>query len=330
MAVTISDIAKKAGVAVATVSMVLNRKSEKVGIARETREKVLDIAKRMDYRPSFSARSLANGKTLSLGYICGDIDTPYYSEVASKALHQADRKGYNLIISVTEWDFRKERRAMDMLLNGKVDGVLMAAGGLLPGTPEYETVVRKQSPIVMLYVSIPLLSTVNSDWASGMGETIGYLKEKGHRCIGYASCRMPAPMVDAKKAPFLIACERHGIRPALYEMGVALDEAYRLGIQIAHDPNRPSALIVMSDFMATGVINGFREFGLDVPRDMAVVGIDGTRFGEFHYPALTSISVEIETLAKTGVDLLVDLLEGRKQGPVEITLPTKLVIRKSA
>jgi LacI family transcriptional regulator len=143
MAITISDIAKKAGVAVATVSMVLNRKSEKVGIARETREKVLDIARQMDYRPSFSARSLANGKTLSLGYLCGDIDTPYYSEVASKALHQADRKGYNLIISVTEWDFRKERRAMDMLLNGKVDGVLMAVRGLLPGTPEYETVVRK-------------------------------------------------------------------------------------------------------------------------------------------------------------------------------------------
>lgn len=329
MRVTLNDIARKAKVSRSTVGWVLSGRAKEFRISDATKEKVLQVSQELNYRPSFSAKSLAKGKTFTLGYICGDIETPYYSEIASRALYEADQRGYHLIIAATEWDFQKERDAVDMLLQGKVDGVMMSSGGLQPQTPEYEKVLQGRFPVVLLNCTVPAISSVCSDWDSGMDEALQYLRQKGHRCVGFTRYRMPAPLIDPKEGPFLKACERYGITPSLYEVTNDLDEALRVGVEIGMDVNRPSAIIANSDYLATALMSGLRQTGLDIPGDVAVVGIDGTKPGAYYYPQLTSISAEISTLAKASIDLLIDLVENRERGPKMLTLPTKLIIRNS-
>jgi LacI family transcriptional regulator len=202
MSVTLLDIAKQAGVSRATAGWVLSGRSKEFRISGETQERILKISRELNYRPSFSARALANGKTFSLGLICGDIHTPYYAELASKALHFADARGYHLLVSLTEWDFQKEVNCLEMFLGGKVDGVVMVAGGLQPGTPQYDYVVREKFPMVLINARIEGLSNVYSDFQPGMDQAVRHLKSKGHRRIQFHGYRFPVPMTDYKQIAF--------------------------------------------------------------------------------------------------------------------------------
>jgi LacI family transcriptional regulator len=330
MTITLVDIAKQAGVSRATVGWVLSGRGKEFRISEGTREKVMKISRELNYRPSFSGRALAKGKTFSLGLICGDIHTPYYAELASKALHFADARGYHLMVSLTEWDFQKEVNCLEMFLGGKVDGVVMLAGGLQPGTPQYDYVVEKKFPLVLINTRIEGLSGVCSDFQPGMDQAIGYLKNKGHRRVQFLGYRFPVPMTDYKQIAFERACRDHGMDFQVRQSSSNLHDVRQIGRELAKDPNRSTAVIAFSDYVATGLINGLRDEGLAVPEDMAVVGIDGTEMGSFYYPPLTTIAVDIEGKARKSIELLLQLVEDRSAGPQEMSLPTELIIRGSA
>ncbi len=330
MAITLLDIAKQAGVSRATAGWVLSGRSKEFRISGETQERILKISRELNYRPSFSARALAKGKTFSLGLICGDIHTPYYAELASKTLHFADERGYHLVVSVTEWDFQKEVNCLEMFLGGKVDGVIMVAGGLQPGMPQYDYVVGQKFPLVLRNVKTEGLSSVCSDFQPGMDQAVGYLKSKGHRQILLLGYRYPVPMTDYKQIAFERACRDQGMDFQVRLSSANLHEVRQIGRELAKESNRPTAVIAFSDYVATGLINGLRDGGARVPEDMAVVGIDGTEMGSFYYPPLTTIAVDIEGTAKKSIELLLQLVEDRSAGPQEIVMPTELIIRGSA
>jgi len=330
VAVTILDVAKRVGVTMTTVSKVLNNKPSGLKISQATRAKIFEAAQALTYRPSFSARALARAKTFSLGFICGDIHTPYYAELASKALKAAETRGYHLVMSLTEWNFQKERDCLDLLLGGKVDGVFMVAGGLQPGTSQYEYVLEKKFPVVISNAKIPGLSCVRNDWTPGMEQAVGHLKRSGYDRILFVGYPLPPPLADTKNQAFEQACGIHQVQGSLQTVTSNLNDARELGIRLAGEPARPSALIAYSDYIATGLISGLREGGLDVPRDMKVIGIDGTEMGQFYHPPLTTITGNIEKHARTTVDLLVNLIEKPEMEPKEIILATELIVRKSA
>jgi LacI family transcriptional regulator len=331
MAVTLKDIAARTQLTPSAVSKILNAtEGRRLSFPPETCRRVRQAADELGYRPSFLARSLAKGKTFSLGFVCGDIDVPYYSELASAVLHEADRQGYNLIISVTEWNFEKECRAVEMLLNGKVDGVLMAANGLRPGTPQYDAVIRDRTPVVMVDGHVPGLSLVHSVWDAGMDQAVAFLASKGHCSISYIRYQLPAGVDDTRWQPFLTSCEKHGVMARVEEINPAGDAACELGLAMATRTDRPTAVITMSEFLAAGLIRGLRQVGIDVPKDMAVIGTDGTRFAAYHYPPMTTISVGIPSLATKAVAMLLDLVEGRCAEPQEAMCVSELIVRDSA
>ncbi len=329
MAVTMSDVAKYVGVDKSTVSLVLNDCPSGLRISQETRKKVLAAAVELNYRPSFSARSLRKGRTFTLGLVCGGIESPFNSELAAIAIQETQARGYHLLVSVTEWGKEKELACLEMLREGRVEGVLMLTQALTPEVKQYDQILQEQFPLV-LHHAIPGLSSVSSDWRAGMDQAVKHLKAKGYTRVGYIWLSEDTFSNKAKHTAFLEACINHGVEHTEYVCSGLLRDARDQGRALARDSEIPKAFIVCSDFIATGIIRGLADEGVLVPRDVAVVGIDGTGMGEFATPALTTIAQDCRQLIVESIRLLQKKIENREAGPEEILLPTRLIVRESA
>lgn len=330
MPVTLLDIAKRTGLTKATVSRVLNQKSGMVKVSTETRERVMRVAKELNYRPSFTARSLANGRTYTLGFLCGDFQSPYLSELAMMVMDAAESRGYHLLVSLTKWDEQKELSCLDSLLDRRVDGILMMTDALHPGTRQYDDVIRERFPLVVgadYYKEFP---GVVVDWRPGMLQAVEYLKNRGHRRVGMVQLISTNALPDPKVEAFREACQKVGVEPVSYTSSTALDDARRVGAEIAADPHRPSAVISVSDYLANGLLYSFLHRGLRVPQDIALVGVDGTMMGGVINPPLTSIAVDIRDFGTKLVDLLLERVNDRSLPPQRVFCQTSLLVRESA
>lgn len=334
MAVTIADIAERVKVTKTTVSKVLNKRASSVKISARTRQRVMEAVEELGYRPSFAARALARGKTHSFGLICGDIENPHSSELAKGVLQASEANGYHLVLSLTEWtSFEKDLSCLDMLLGRGVDGVIMSSTAMRPGVEQYKRIIRDKFPLVILRYKIPGLSSVGSDWNPGTDQMVAYLKAKGHRRIGLVAFENLAKETHDKGGAFFRACRRHEMAWVGYTQRThlsTLDEGFKAGYELAQTQDLPSALMVPSDYAATGVIAGLQKGGLRVPDDVAVVGMDGTNAGACTYPTLTTIAQDRKQIAEKAVGLLLTRQDNRNLPPENIEIPTKLIVRDSA
>jgi LacI family transcriptional regulator len=330
MTVTLAQIAKQAGVAKSVASTVLNKSKSTVRISDETRQRVLALARDLNYQPSFSARALRKCKTFMLGFICGDIHTPNFSELASIALVEAEKRGYRLLISVTEWNYQKEIECLKMLLQRQVDGVMMWSAAIRPGGQRHELITREKLPVVVFDQEVNGVTSITSNWKPGMDQAVEHLKAKGHLRIGYIRQSNIDKSWDSKCLAFLETCSRHGVQTTEYACLANLEDAQRIGREIARDPSQPTAIIALSDYIATGVIRSLYEEGVEVPRDMAVVGMDGTMMGQCFRPALTSITMDRRRMAVEAIHLLLEIIEGKDVPSRVISIPTDLIIRESS
>ncbi len=330
MSITLNDIAERVGVTPTTVSMVLNGRGNPIRVSERTRQKVLQAAKELNYVPSLTARALVKGKTNTLGLILGDIHTPFFSEMAAIALHEAEARKYHLLISVTEWDEAKELNCLEMLLQRGVDGMLVGVGALRPGVQLYEHLLQKIFPMVM-FQSTPEMASVCNDWHEGMAQGVGYLKEKGHTRIGFVGLGMGYHHKGDKWRIFSKACLKVGVESVYYEGAtINLDVFQDVAGRVARDPSRPTALIVFSDYLATGVIQGLKKENLRVPEDIAVMGMDGTRMGQYFNPPLTTIAQDLNRQVVEGMNIVMNLIDNPELPREEVVFPTRLIIRESA
>ncbi len=324
MVVTLADIARRAGVAQSTASAVVNGKAAKLQIAKTTRERVLRACRELNYRPSSSARALATGKTFSIGLVCGGLHLPYFAELASRTMAEAEARGYRLLISTTQWSHEKELQGLDMLLGRQVDGVLLAVAALTPDTAEYQYVTQHRFPVVSFYRS-PGIPTVMHDLRPGVTEAVDYLHRLGHRRAGIIA----EDANPLKVAPFVERCEQLGLAASVRRATKEIADARAMARELAAEPDFPPVWLVGSDYLAAGVIRGFRDAGLDVPRDVGVIGCDDTPMAAYMHPPLTSVRQDTGPLAARAIDLLMELMDGREPQATPIALPTRLIIRES-
>ncbi len=335
MPATINDIAKNAGVTKSTVSAVLNGSQSNIRISAKTKQRILEVAREMNYSPSFSARALARGKTFSIGMTCGDIHSPHYSELASQAMREAEARGYHLLISVTQWlTMENNLDCLETLMSRGVDGVVTWGTGLQPGDSLYEYLVREKYPIVLCGEDIGDLSSIDSEWDSGMNETVAYLRNKGHSHIcfvGYAE-NSEAERKDPKRVAFVKACSGYGVKGSVRYLAKLsnLEEAEEFGMKTAGETDRATAFLIYSDYVAFGFIRGLINQGVRIPQAAAVVGIDGTKMGRYSQPSLTSIAQEREAIVRNAIDLVIGMIEKREEPGKKILFPTRLIIRESA
>ena len=331
MAATLSDIARRVGVTKTTVSYVLNRKRSGIRISEETRQRVLSVARQLNYRPSFSAKALVTGRTNTIGFQCGQIVSPHYNELADMALREVEDRGYHLLISVTPWRTgENDLDCLQTLMGRGVDGVIFFGSALGPGEPLYDHLLAERYPLVTISDQIEGLSSVVSDWEPGMDEAISLLAGKGHRRVGYFRSRSVNPEVDGKLAAFCAACRRHGMEPEVL-VGRSLPEHSRqCGLEFARRGDRPTAVIYSCDHGAMGFLRGLRDEGVAVPEEVAVIGIDGTEAGAYCCPSLTTIAQDGRGIIRSAVEMVLAMIDRKEPPGRRVNLATKLIVRESA
>lgn len=324
--VTIKDVARLAGVSVATVSRVYN---DSRLVREETRVRVRRVAEQVGYSPHGAARSLITSRTHTLGVLLPDLYGEFFSEVIRGIDQASQRQGYHLLISSARDDLEAALRSM----RGRVDGLIVMSPDLDAGAsrrslPEsFPVVLLNCPPSDAAYDSIGI---ANFDGAYAM---VRHLAGLGHRRIA---------LIRGAEQNFDAAERLRGYRAALKEL--SLDQSHSLELagdfseaagfaaaqQILGNGARPTAVFAANDGMAIGALSAFREAGVRVPEDIAMTGFDDIPMARYVDPALTSVHVDISALGERAtVRLLALLCEPADRELRRETLPTTLVVRRS-
>lgn len=324
--VTIRDVAARAGVSVATVSRVFNRKGP---IREATYDRVLAIAERMRYVPHAAARSLSTRSTSTVGVVLPELHGEFFSEVIRGIDLSARKRGLHLIVSSSHSD-RGEMRAVLRAVRGRVDGLIVMspdldASMLLADLPA-------SVPVVLLNASAAGRPSITIDNAGGSRAVVRHLVALGHRRIAFI-CG-PTDNCDAVE-------RLRGYRTALRSAGALVDEPCELPgsftEESGHDAARtivgivprPTAVFAANDAMAIGALSAFNSAGLRVPEEIALAGFDDIPIARFLSPPLTTVNVAIADLGRRGLDLLLDLNPARGKAR-RSTLRTNLIVRQSS
>lgn len=337
MPVTRDDVARRAGVSVATVSYVLNDGPR--GVSAEKRERVLRAVEELRYRPNAIARSLRARRTRILGLVLPSSENPYFAAIAHAIEEAADARGYQVVVSNAAELPEREAAQIEALLRLRVDGLLwipadVTAAGEVPWAESVPT-VQVDRVLVPGGRSLPC-DVIGSDNVEGGRKAAEHAIDLGHRRIAcIAGPRTHQHALDRLR----------GARQALAQAGQPLHDRllaygsfdYASGAAIAARwaalpwALRPTAILCGNDAMAIGALSALAAAGLRVPDDVSVMGYDDVPQAAFAVPPLSTVSQPREEIARWAVERLLLRIEGSPAAPPpeHRLLPVRLVVRGS-
>ncbi len=326
---SIIDVAKEAGVSIATVSRVING-SDKV--KSETRDRVLEVVQHLKYAPNPAARGLIMKRTEAIGLLLPDLHGEFFSEIIRGADEAVQSKNYHLIVSSSHNDI-KEIEAALRFMRGRVDALVVMSPMvhsevLLANLP-------KSLPVVLLncHTSNPMYDTIMTDGFGGAKEMVSFLLREGHKRI--AIIKGGDENIESRE-------RLNGCYAAFQEREMALDpeliiegdfteeSGFNAAMKAIALRNRPTAIFAFNDSMAIGAIGAIREAGLQIPKDISVCGFDDIPIAKYLSPSLTSVHVPIHDLGAMAITRVFDRIEKKTDGAAaHIFVQTKLCIRDS-
>jgi LacI family transcriptional regulator len=332
---TIHDVARKAGVSPMTVSRVVNGERN---VRETTREAVLAAVKDLRYAPNPAARSLAGAQNARIGLLYSNPSAAYLSEFLLGALDECSRKSAQLMLEKCEASSAAgERAAVRRLIEGGVAGVILP-----PPVCESHVILTelKKSGVPTVAVATGRFRTdascVRIDDFKAAYEMTRYLLSLGHRRLGFVKGH-PNQTASGERWLGFEAALREAefpVEPPAVEQGFF---TYRSGLDAAEKllavSPRPTAIFASNDDMAAAVISVAHRRGLDVPRDLSVVGFDDTATATTVWPELTTIRQPISAMAETALDLLIRKIRRRRDGELNASVDRlvqhELVVRQS-
>ena len=305
MGLTIRDVAKAAGVSTATVSNVLN-KTGKVG--QRTHRVVLSAVKRLGYIPDVHARHLASRDSRTLGIIVSDIENPFFPEVIKSFETRARQLGYDAILSDTNYDPRRTRKAAERMMEHKVRGVAVMTSEI--SLQLIHELARRRIAVTFLDLA-PVrryMSNLRIDYASGIKKIVEYLYGSGHRRIAFVAGRPKLKSNVARLQAYEKCMLALGLEPGPILPGdLRFEGGLAAGLTIAKLSPRPTAVMAVNDPTAVGVIKGLMKAGCRVPQDISVTGFDKTRLAEYSNPSITTVDIHRDMLGQIAADALHEL-----------------------
>jgi LacI family transcriptional regulator len=334
MPVTIRDVARAAGVSVATVSRVFNNSGP---VHEETRARIREVAREMRYTPNSAARSLITARSNTLGVLLPDLYGEFFSEVIRGIDQTAQQHGYHVLVSSSHETQARIEGAM-RAMRGRVDGLIVMSPDI--DAPTLAANLPESLPVVLLNCAVEGTSydAISVDNFGGAYAMVRHLLSTGRTRV--AIITGSSRNYDARE-------RLRGYRAALRDAGVNRGEGggedgweipgdftetggYHAARALAALPNRPDAVFAGNDAMAIGALSAFRELGLAVPRDIAVAGFDDIPMARYMSPPLTSVHVEISELGTQAMEvLLAAVSEKNRHERRQVVLSTTLVIRQS-
>lgn len=329
---TIRDVAARAGVSVATVSHVVNASRT---VSPDTKARVLSAIAELRYRPHGIARSLRRSKTGTIGVIISDITNPFFADLVRGIEHaiQILDAQINYILSNTDEDSHKERLALDVLLEKRVDGLIIAPAG---GNQSYLSDMANRR-IPMIFVD-RMLARVEADTVlvnnlAATRRILDHVIGLGHRRIALLKATLHANSIEERVAGYRQAMAEHevGFDPALvHESPSTIADACAAGSRILAATPRPDAVFCTNNFMTLGMVRAVHAAGLRCPEDIAIAGFDDFPWADSFNPQLTTIAQPSYAMGEEAVRLLIDRMSKKRTGPaISVTLGADLVIRQS-
>jgi LacI family transcriptional regulator, galactose operon repressor len=345
---TLSQVAAAAGVSTATAARALGGYGS---VRPATRDRVREAAGRLGYRANHLARSMITGSTRTIGVVVSDIENPFFSRALRGISGVARRHGYEVVLVNTDEDADTERKAVRVLMERRVDGLVVSPGPSA-GKAHLDGVLRSGTPIVLLDRRIAGLAadSVGIDNVAAAREATERLLALGHRRIALVTGMPPgARMVDPH--PGLRGVERivgatfglraAGYRDALLERGIDPDLRYVSGAgfhledaagstrRLLGMPDPPTAIVALDSVLSLGVLQALDELGVPCPEAVSLIGFDDADWAEAVSPALTVVSQPVHEIGETAAELLVNRMAGSRRRPVHKQLPTTFVDRAS-
>jgi LacI family transcriptional regulator len=316
---TIVDVAARSGVSTATVSRVL---SGSRAASPEARARVLAAAEALDYRPSAVARALKLRSTRTIGLVVTDIENPFFPQLVSAIEAEAVARGYGLLLCNTADDEAREMAALRLLVEQRVDGIMVASSRALR---RHAGLLGSVGVPVVLVNSSGVGDLPSIDTASRRGARMAaeHLIGLGHRRLAH----LTAPRANAAAGERLA-----GVRAAVRSAGVELvvvegDGRVEGGARAAASvPAEVTGIVCYNDLAAIGAMRAFRSAGRHVPEEVSVVGFDDIEMAAWTDPPLTTIRQPIEAMGRWAVERLV---EEDNDGPGRVHLEPELIVRGS-
>ena len=328
MEVTIKDVAKLAGVSVATISRVLNNSAV---VSPETAEKVNEAIKELNYKPNFLGRNLRKRETNVILALIPSTEHTYYSEILHGMQDTAVQQGYDVLMSTTNSYIGNEQRLLEMLKNRTVDAAVLM--GTVLGSDELREL--SQHYCVALCCE-PLkgaeeVLTVMIDNEKAAYDAVSYLISIGHTDIAMVSTDVRAPSSVEREQGYMRALKEHGIEfneKYLYQGSYDYSSGMKAAEIFARMEKPPTAVFAVSDFLAAGVIKKAAELNLSIGREFSVMGFDNIRMTEIYSPSISSVEQPCFDIGKKVAELVIENINGNKNSG-RVCLPHRLVFRQS-
>ena len=313
MRATLSDIARQVGVSKSLVSMYLNNHQLSSKIAAETKRKIDQAVKELDYKPSFAARALSNGKTRTIGMVCGGIKNPYFANLVEDAQEQAVRKGYQLLLGLTRWIPEEEKETVKNLLNRQIDGMICC----IHPEENSETgklLLESRIPVIRLSPSHDF-PAIYADGSDAMEQAVAFLTGRGHSRIGgifFKYSEWPTFFTEA--------CRKNQVEANLCFSNIPLLEQYVDSFQ----KQNISALIVNGVYPLLATLEHHPQYQPEI-----IVGCDDYTMYSSLDRIVGGIYTDSRLQIQTAVTLLIDKLEDSTcEIPLKNTIYSRFISRE--
>lgn len=330
MKVTISEVAKKAGVSKATVSRVLNQSKP---VSDEIREKVMKVVNETGFNPNSIARSLVIKKTYLIGIVIPEIANPYFSQLVRGIEDEANARGYNIVICNADNEFEKENKSLQVLKSKQVDGIIFLTSHLLE---EHNLFFKGNSiPTVIIGTNskefnIPF---VDIDNFTAAYDVVRYLISLGHSSIGL----IRGPLTYQNVSFFRL----EGYKKALQDHGLSFEEhfvksgdykfegGYTAMEEFLKQDSKPTAIFAMNDEMAVGAMSCAIDRGVSIPKDMSIIGFDDISLASMVRPMLTTVHQPVYEMGVESIKSLINIIQYPNKKVENAIFAHKIIQRQS-
>ncbi len=324
---TLEEVARLAGVSTATVSRVINNRGP---VRESTRRRVLEAARRLRYQPNLHARTLAGGKSRMIGMVASNIDNPFFIDIFRSFETEAARHGYEVVLKHSDYSRKRLLGVIETLVGQRAAGLLIAVA------EADESVVEelRESKLPVVFCdggwASERMSAIKVRYATGMQRVVEHLYGLGHRRFAFLGHHLGLAAARERERAFTEAAELHSadVRYVIEEGDDSPDGGRQALQQVLRSGLAPTAVVCANDFMAIGVLTELRSHGLSAPDDVSVAGFDNIEFSRHVYPALTTVSVPRDRMARLAAFALIPQESGHPKGR-EVVIDPELIVRES-
>lgn len=331
---SLDDIAKSLGVSRALVSLVLNGKGESHGIAPHTREKVIERARELNYRPNQFARGLRLGKSSTLGLIVSDISNPFYSHISRYLEDLSEGNGYNLITCSSDENPEKEMRIIDMLKSRNVDGLIVSTSQNSP--VPFLNLKAEGFPVVLIdrHFEGQNICSVTVENFEGAKNAVNHLLQMGYRSpVALAISPTHISTINSRIEGYKTALKEAGLGARIFEVEFAKrNERVDSILEMLFVTNQfPDSIFAMNNALAASALAKLRGMGISIPTEMGVVSFDDLDYFSIMHPGITAVAQPVKSICMAAFQLLTNQIDGMVHSTKNciVSLPVDLIVRES-